>query len=141
MRDAQVLDVGSAQGSDFFPPTLGWQIQIFRTNQIPDTAALVHFADARPEAVKLGTQELGFIEQYHGLRQQVENGAVRTRHRSVELPSRKDGHSARTDGGFDHLFRSSRDASAREARVDGAEQPVIDRRFCQRQQQGLIGGI
>ena len=62
------------------------------------------FFHAGPEAVELGAEEIGLVEQDGGARQQIENAAVGAGDGSVELPAGEDGDSAGTHGGFDDFF-------------------------------------
>ena len=140
VRDAEVFDIGSGERRDFLPPIVWRQIQIHGADEIADAAALVGFFDAGPEAVELGAQQVGFVEQHGGVRKQIEDGAVGAGDGSVKLPAGKDGHAARAHGGFDDFFRAG-DAFAREPRVNRAEQLIADRRFGERQQQRFVDGI
>ena len=78
------------------------------------------FFDAGPEAVELGSQCVGFIEQDGGAGEQVEDVVVGSGDGSVELPAGEDGDSAGADGGFDDLVGCSRDAFAGEAGMNCA---------------------
>ena len=102
--DAEMLYVGSGQGRDFLPPVVWRQIQICGANEIADAAAFVGFFDARPEAVELGAEEIGFVEQDGGAGEQIEDAAVGAGDGSVELPAGENGDSAGADGGFDDFF-------------------------------------
>ena len=98
----------SAPVSDatFFHQSSGGKIQICGADEIADAAAFVGFFDAGPEAVEFGAEQVGFVEQDRGVRQQIEDGAVGSGDGSVELPTGKDGDAAGADGGFDDFFRA-----------------------------------
>ncbi len=139
-RHGQIFEVGSGERRGFFPPAFRRQIQIGRTNQVPHPAALVRFFNASPDFVEFESQRFGFVENYPRVRKQSENAPVRARHRSIELPARKNA-SARVAHRLLHNLRRSRNAFSREPRVDGAEQFLRDRRFRQRQKQRFIDGV
>ena len=89
-----MFDIGSGERRDFFPPVVGRQIQIHGAHEIADAAALVGFFDAGPEAVEFGAEQIGLVEQDGGVGKQIENGAVGSRDRSVELPAGENGDAA-----------------------------------------------
>src|ERR1035441_508078 len=101
-----MLDIGSSQSGDLLPPILWRQIQVYGTNQIADAAALVRFFNSCPEAVELVAQQIGLIEQYGGVRQQIEDRAIGSGHGSVKLPAGENCYAARANCGFDDFFRA-----------------------------------
>ena len=100
-----MFEVGAGERRDFLPPVVRRQIQICGADEIADAAALVGFFDARPEVVEFGAEQVGFVEQDGGVGQQIEDGAVGSGDRGVELPAGKDGDAAGAHGGFDDFFR------------------------------------
>ncbi len=103
-----MFDIGSGERGDFLPPVVGRKIQIDGAHEIADAAALVGFFDAGPEAVELGAEQIGFVEQHGGVGQQIEDGAVGSSDGCVELPSGKHRDAAGADGGLDDFFRARR---------------------------------
>ena len=99
------------------------------------------FFHAGPEAIELGAEKIGFVEQDGRVRKQIENTAVSSGDGSVELPAGKDGDAAGADGGFDNFFRRTGDAFAAEARVNCAEQLIADGSFGEREQERFVEGI
>ena len=81
----------SAPGRDatFFHQSSGGRYKIDGPHQIADAAALVGFFDAGPEAIELGAQQFGFVEQHGGVRKQIENGAIGAGDGRVKLPARE----------------------------------------------------
>ncbi len=108
-RHRQIFKIGSGERRSFFSPAVRRQIKIGGTNQIPDAAALVRFFNTGPDFVEFLRQRLGLVENHPRFRKQVENAAVGARHRSVELPSRKNS-GAGVAHRLLHNFRRSRNA-------------------------------
>ena len=108
-RHRQIFEIGSGERRGFFPPAFRRQIKIGGTNQVPHAAALVRFFNAGPDFVEFLYQRFGLVENHPRVRKQVENAAVGARHRSVELPARKDS-GAGVAHGLLHNLRRSRNA-------------------------------
>src|SRR5208282_6779871 len=99
-----MLDVCAGQGCGPLPPSVRRQIEIFGANQVADSAALVSFVDAGPEAVEFLLELIGFVEQDCGAGNQIEDSAVGSGYGGIKLPSGKNVDSAGADCGFDDFF-------------------------------------
>ena len=106
-----MLDIGAGKCCGFLPPTFRRQVEIFGTDQIADTAALMGLLDAGPEAVEFLLELIGLVEQDRGAGEEIEDGAVGSGERGIKLPAGKNVDSTGTDGGFDNVF-CARDALA-----------------------------
>ena len=123
-RDAEMFHIRSGERRDFLPPVVGRKIQIHGAHEIADAAALVGFFDAGPEAVELGAEQIGFVEQDGGVGKQIEDGAVGSGDGRVKLPSGKHRDAAGAHRGLDDFFRARRCA----CRKAGCElRPAVDR--------------
>jgi len=88
-RHRQIFEVGSRERRRFFPPAFRRQIKIGGADQLPDSTALMRFLNARPNFVQFLRQRFRLVENDPRVWKEPENAAVRARHWSVELPSRK----------------------------------------------------
>jgi hypothetical protein len=138
-HQGQIFEIRPGQRRGFFPPAFRRQVKIRGTNQVPDSAAFVRFFDAGPHFVQLQPSASG-SSRITRFRKQPENAAVGARHRSIELPPRKNAR-ARVAHRLLHNLRRSRNAFPRKPRVDRTEQLFGDRSFRQRQKQRLIDRV
>ena len=64
--DAEVFDISAWEIGSFLLPIFGWQVEVFGTNEISYSAALVSFVNAGPEAVEFLLELIGLVEQNPG---------------------------------------------------------------------------
>jgi hypothetical protein len=139
-RQRQIFEIGSGQRRGCFPPAFRRQIKIRGTNQVSHAAAFVRFFNAGPDFIQFQVQRFGLVENYPRFRKQAEDAAVGARHRSIELPARKNSR-ARVAHCLLHDLRRSGNAFPRKPRVDRPEQFFRDRRFRQRQSNASSTGF
>src|SRR5258708_14865098 len=104
MGNAEVFDVRAWEGRDFLPTVAGSHVEIFGADEIADTAALVGFRDAGPEAVKLLLEQFGFVKHHGSAGDEIEDGAVGACDGRKKLPPGKNVEATGANGGFHNFF-------------------------------------
>ena len=127
-----MLDAPARQTRDGPPPFLFAQEKLFRTNQVPDAAALVCVRHACEPVVKLAIHCRGLIYQHGSARQQIENRPRNPGQWRVKLPTRKHRDATCHHRLLNDFFRT-RNAPAGQPCVNGSEHVFGNRRFRERQ--------